>query len=141
MAKILLDYHYRMGIQPLLVVVEPGNVQVRVDSISSAVGTPQNDSLQQWKQTKEMHDYRFKVMREEIVRLMMTDTVQANALKERADSFHLVFKNYTRQMAANLKEGLLHDFLGGLYPRTYKRVMPDSTVVEFDADTHEPIAK
>ena len=44
-------------------------------------------------------------------------------------------------MAANMNGNVLGDFLNGLFPRTYKRVMPDSTVVEFDADTNEPIAK
>ena len=46
MYKILLDYHYRLGIQPLIVIAEPGEIQVTIDSISSAGGTPQNDSLQ-----------------------------------------------------------------------------------------------
>lgn len=43
--KILLDYHYRFGTQPLIVVAEPGDIQVTIDTVSSAVGTPQNDSL------------------------------------------------------------------------------------------------
>lgn len=51
--KILLDYHYRFGTQPLIVVAEPGDIQVTIDTISSAVGTPQNDSLQVWKEMTE----------------------------------------------------------------------------------------
>ena len=140
-AKILIDYHFRLGTQPILVVVEPGEVKVRIDSVSSASGTPANDSLQAWKESKEKHDRDFMLMRKEIALLMNTDTVKANALKEKADSFHLAFKNYTRRMAANMNGNVLGDFLNGLFPRTYKRVMPDSTVVEFDADTNEPIAK
>ena len=46
MYKILLDYHYRMNVQPLLVVGEPGTIKVTIDSVSHAVGTPQNDSLE-----------------------------------------------------------------------------------------------
>jgi hypothetical protein len=140
-AKILIDYHFRLGTQPILVVVEPGEVKVRIDSVSSASGTPANDSLQAWKESKEKHDRDFMLMRKEIALLMNTDTVKANALKEKADSFHLAFKNYTRRMASNMNGNVLGDFLNGLFPRTYKRVMPDSTVVEFDADTNEPIAK
>ena len=40
MYKILLDLRYRMGLQPLIVVGEPGNITVTVDSVSHATGTP-----------------------------------------------------------------------------------------------------
>ena len=43
MYKILLDYHYRMGLQPLIIVGEPGTIKVTIDSISHATGTPQNE--------------------------------------------------------------------------------------------------
>ncbi len=142
MAKILVDYHYRLGVEPLLVVVEPGEINVVIDSISSANGTPQNDSLDQWKTRKQQHDFQYTLMSSEIKRLKDSgDSLQGKQLKSQADSFHLAFKNYTRRMAENLKEGSLHDFLGQLYPRTYKRWMPDSTLMEFDADTNEPIAQ
>ena len=49
MAQILLDYHYRMNTQTLLVVVEPGELQVHIGRVSSASGTPLNDTLQRWK--------------------------------------------------------------------------------------------
>ena len=39
-------------IQELLVVVEQGSLNVSLDSVSSAHGTPQNDILQQWKEEK-----------------------------------------------------------------------------------------
>ena len=142
MAKILVDYHYRDGVQPLLVVVEPGQVQVTIDSVSHAVGTPQNDSLDKWKGLKETDDIAYRTAMAEVYKLKGSgEQVISQKLKDRADSVHLVFKNYTRQMAVNLKEGLLHDFLKDMYPKTYKRMMPDSTVVVFDADTHEPVSQ
>ncbi len=142
LAEIRVDYHYRMGVQPLLVVVEPGNVTVVVDSVSSAVGTPQNDSLNAWKIKKEAHDRQYREMNAAINQFRMQgDTVKANQLRDESKAFHLSFKQFTRQMAKNQPEGILHDFLGSLYPLTYQRVMPDSTVVEFDADTNEPIRK
>lgn len=142
LAEIRVDYHYRMGIQPLLVVVEPGNVKVVIDSISSAVGTPSNDSLNAWKTKKQVHDLEYRQMTKMIQKWREEgDTVQANRLKGDAHEYHLKFKQMTRQMANNQPEGILRDFLGSLYPLTYKRMMPDSTIVEYDADTNEPISK
>ena len=140
MYKILLDYHYRMGLQPLLVVGEPGTVKVTIDSISHATGTPQNDSLEQWKVQTEIHNRQMGLMRRNIAGLKKQgDSVQANYIQQRADSFHLVYKNYTRQLAENMKKGVLHDFLKVRFPLTYKRKYPDGRIVTFNADTNEEI--
>lgn len=124
MAKIIIDYHFRQGFQPLLVVVEPGDIHVEIDSISSAHGTLQNDSLQMWKQITEAHNARQFALRKD-------------GRVAEADSLHLAYKRYTRQLAANLREGVLHDFLENLYPLTYQKQMPDGRIVTVNADTHE----
>lgn len=140
MYKILLDYHYRFGLQPLLIVGEPGTIEVIIDSISHATGTPQNDSLEKWKVQTEIHNMQLAKMRKNIADLQMKgDTVQAQYLAQRADSFHLAYKNYTRQLAKNLKEGVLYDFLKEIYPLTYQRKYPDGRVVTINADTNEEI--
>lgn len=140
MYKILLDYHYRMGLQPLIVVGEPGNITVTIDSVSHATGTPQNDSLEQWKVQTEIHNRQMGLMRRNIADLTKRgDTVQANYIKQRADSFHLVYKNYTRQMAKNMEGTTLGDFLKALFPLTYKRQMPDGRIVTMNADTNEEV--
>lgn len=126
MAKILIDYHFRDGFQPLLVVVEPGDVDVVIDSVSSAKGTPQNDSLQQWKIMTERHNF-------------MLAQLRRTGKNAEADSVHLTHKKATRRMAANMKEGLLHDFLEGLYPLTYQKKMPDGRIVTINSDTHEEV--
>jgi len=140
MYKILLDYHYRFGLQPLLIVGEPGTIEVIIDSISHATGTPQNDSLEKWKVQTEIHNLQLAKMRKNISDLQMKgDTVQALYLAQRADSFHLAYKNYTRRLAKNLKEGVLYDFLKEMYPLTYQRKYPDGRVVTINADTNEEI--
>lgn len=142
MYQILMDYHYRMGLQPILVVGEPGEVKVVIDSVSSAGGTPQNDSLQQWKMRTEMHNLQLAKMRRNVEELKQKgDEVQAKYIEQRADSFHLVYKNYTRQLAENMKKGVLHDFLKVRFPLTYKRKYPDGRVVTFNADTNEEITQ
>lgn len=140
MYKILLDYHYRMGLQPLIVVGEPGNITVTIDSVSHATGTPQNDSLEQWKAQTEIHNRQYGQLRRHIAELTKQgDTAQANYVKQRADSFHLYYKNYTRQMAKNMEGTTLGDFLKALFPLTYKRQMPDGRIVTMNADTNEEI--
>ena len=140
MYKILLDYHYRMGIQPLLVVGEPGTIKVVIDSVSHAMGTPQNDSLEKWKGRTEMHNRELAKMNKFIANLKQAgDSAQANYIKQRADSFHLVYKNFTRRMAKNLEGSTLGDFMKDLYPLTYKRKYPDGRTVTFNADTNEEI--
>jgi len=140
MYKILLDYHYRMGLQPLIVVGEPGNITVTIDSVSHATGTPQNDSLEQWKMQTEIHNRQYGLMRKNVADLTKRgDTLQASYIKQRADSFHLVYKNYTRQLAKNMEGTTLGNFLKDLFPLTYKRKFPDGRIVTMNADTNEEI--
>ena len=142
MYKILLDYHYRMGLQPLLIVGEPGTINMTIDSISHATGTPQNDSLEQWKIQTEIHNRQLGMMRKNMAELNKRgDSLQAKYIQQRADSFHLVYKNYTRQLAKNMEGSVLGNFLNSLYPLTYKRQLPDGRIVTMNADTNEEIAE
>ena len=116
MYKIVLGYRYRMGIQPLLVVGEPGEVKVVIDSVSHAGGTPQNDSLEQWKIRTEQHNRQMAELRMKMNQLSQSgDQQMVETLKQRGDSIHLAYKEMTMQMAGNLKEGILHDFLSSLF--------------------------
>lgn len=138
--KILIDLRFRRGIQPLLVIGEPGDVKVIIDSVSHAVGTPQNDSLEKWKVRTEMHNRELGKMRKYVMDLKKSgDSVQAKYIAQRADSFHLVYKNYTRRMAKNMEGQTLGDFLKDMYPLTYKRKYPDGRTVTINADTNEEI--
>ena len=67
------------------------------------------------------------------------DSITFKAYKQKADSVHLLHKQYTRELANSMKESVLHDFLKDLYPLTYTRKYPDGREVVFDADTNEPI--
>jgi len=140
MYKLLLDIRFRRGIQPLLVIGEPGDVNVIIDSVSHAVGTPQNDSLEKWKVRTEMHNRELGKMHKYAADLKERgDSLQAKYILLRADSFHLVYKNFTRQLAKNMKEGVLYDFLKDIFPLTYERKYPDGRTVTINADTNEEI--
>ena len=140
MYSMLVVYDYRLGLQRVLVIGEPGELKVIIDSVSHAMGTPQNDSLEKWKVRTEIHNRELGKMRRYILNLQKQgDTVQAKYIQQRADSFHLVYKNYSRQLAENMKEGILHDFLKNQFPLTYKRKMPDGRIATMNADTNEEI--
>ena len=142
MFKILVDYHYRNGVQTLLVVGEPGDIQVTIDSISSAGGARQNDSLQAWKELTEQHYHEDVIYSNTIGMLRERDHMEEAAQKEQEfREIHLAYKNRTRQMAANMKGTTLGDFLESIFPPTYERQMPDGSTVTMDADTDEPIYK
>ena len=140
MYNILVDYHYRMGLQSLIIVGEPGHIKVTIDSISSAGGTPQNDSLQAWKEATENYHREYATYNRTVGMLRERGLMDnAAKIQQEGREFHLAYKRYSRQLAENMKEGVLHDFLKNLFPLTYKRQYPDGTVKTFNADTGEEI--
>ena len=56
MAVLRLAMRQRLGVQDLLVCTEPGLTRVVLDSVSSCIeGTPQNMTLQQWKDRMQQY--------------------------------------------------------------------------------------
>lgn len=53
LVDVRIERMKRMGVQNLLVVTEPGEIEVVLGERSSGSGTPQNDSLQVWKNITE----------------------------------------------------------------------------------------
>ena len=103
MSDIRIEKLRRIGTQNLLVVTEPGDIYVTIGKQSSGYGTPQNDSLQVWKQLTEYRNQAVRILHE-------------GGMKEQSDSVNRAYRDRTRQMVLNLREGTLHDFLDGLYP-------------------------
>lgn len=107
LARVTMDKRVRYGTQDLLIITEPGEITVVIDSVSSGKGTPQNDLLQAWKVLKEDHDkvqwnqsQHIKYLREQ------GDTVYANAL---ADSLRIFNESYVK---------LIHDLMRTTGPGT-----------------------
>ena len=104
MRDIRIEAYRRYGMQNLLVVTEPGDISVTIGPVSFGGGTPQNDSLQMWKEW------------------LTTDGMQCNRLRsegrvQQADSLHRLFRIRTADLTDHLGEGPLHDFLQQYYPR------------------------
>jgi hypothetical protein len=132
---IRVDYHFRQGAQDLLIVTEPGTLQVNIGANSTAFGTPQNDSLQAWKELTEQQNQDAAPYR-----IQLRDAAKAGDAQAKADAeaklkdLRRAYKQRTRQMAANLPEGDLKEFLGKMFPTHYKKRMPDGTVKEVQAE-------
>ena len=140
MFKILVDYHYRMGIQQLLVVGEPGDIEVKIDSVSSAHGAQQNDSPQAWKELTEQYAHDRDMYYRTVGMLRQNNHMEdAVKIEQQGREVLQAYKNRTRQMAANMKGTTVGDFLEGIFPKTYQKKMPDGKIVTIDADTDEPV--
>lgn len=102
-AEIRIEMYKRYGNENLLVVTEPGETFVTIGEVSSGRGTPQNDSLQVWKNlTKQYY-------------------MQVSSLRQqgRDDEVKAIRESYvarTRQMALNVgEESALGEFLSSRF--------------------------
>ena len=104
MCEIRLGKRQRDKGQNLLVVTEPGDIYVTIGPDSRGGGTPQNDSLQVWKDLTIEHNKRHAQL--------------YNAgLKEEAAEDRAAYRKRTQQMALALGEdSILGAFLLQLYP-------------------------
>ena len=89
LARVTIEINERFGTQDLLVVTEPGVINVVIDSVSSGSGTPQNDLLQTWKELKEDHD-RVQWNQSQHIKYLRQqgDTVYAAALTDSLRQFN-----------------------------------------------------
>lgn len=104
MCTLRLDRYHRDKGQNLLVPTEPGDIYVTIGPDSSAGGTPQNDSMQVWKDLTIASNQAYADLR--------------NAgLKEQADSARRAYRNRTRRMALALGEdSIVGAFLLEMFP-------------------------
>lgn len=116
LAVLRVGWRFRYGLEDLLVVCEPGNVEVVIDSVSSGRGTENNNYLQEWKVRTQTHRAMYgQMMRACRDMVNQGDTVSANALKLKADSVNNEYKIFTKDLANKLNEGPLKEFLGRMY--------------------------
>lgn len=100
LSDIRIERRRRINVQNLLVLTEPGTINVTIGRVSSSAGTPMNDSLQLWKELTKQY------------RLEMYEATD-QAVK---DSLTLSYDNRSRQIASNC---------GGQIAVFMKRLFPD----------------
>lgn len=104
MCTLRLDRYHRDKGQNLLVASEPGDIYVIIGPDSSGGGTPQNDSLQVWKELTIASNRQH------------TELYNAG-MKAQADSARRVYRNRTRRMALALGEdSIAGAFLLQMFP-------------------------
>ena len=104
MCALRLDKRHRDKGQNLLVATEPGDIYVTIGPDSHGGGTPQNDSLQIWKDLTIKNN-------------QIEGQMRNAGLKQQADSLHKVYKERTQALALSLgKESIAGAFLLDLYP-------------------------
>lgn len=116
LARVTIEINERFGTQDLLVVTEPGVINVVIDSVSSGNGTPQNDLLQQWKDLKTDHD-RAQWNRSQHIRHLREqgDTVYAAALSDSLRQFNDRYMDSIRDILRRLGSGPAYDFIHNMY--------------------------
>ena len=108
MADLRIEMSKRIGTQNLLVVTEPGDIYVSVGAISSGFGTPQNDSLQVWKELTEKKNKDFQYQAGN------PDKEEAKAVRRQ---LYEDYKARTQQLAHNTGDSTtLGKFLNKIYP-------------------------
>lgn len=116
LARVTIDRRVRYGTQDLLIVTEPGEITVVIDSVSSGHGTPQNEALQSWKNLKTDHDrvswnqsQHIKYLREQ------GDTVYANTLADSLKNFNDHYLNRIHDIMRIVGPGTAYDLLRQRY--------------------------
>jgi hypothetical protein len=103
-ADIRIERFKRFGNENLLVITEPGETFVTIGQVSSGRGTPQNDSLQVWKNLTKQYN-------------MQVSSLRSQGRKEDAAALRESYIARTRQMARNVgKESTLGKFLNSRFP-------------------------
>ena len=130
---IRVDCHFRIGVQDLLVVTEPGDLVVNIDSISSCKGTPQNDALQAWKERTERFNMECQpFMIDGRNAEKKGDITTAEAMKAKLESMRRDYRRASNAMGESMKGTSLGDFLLKQFPKTYKKKMPDGSIKDVD---------
>ena len=118
LADIRIDYHYRQNTENLLVITEPGTVNVVIDTVSSGGGTPQNDSLQVWKELIIRRNAELGKNRKDYSNFIRAgDSANAEIVKRHMQAVGEKFTLRTKAMADNLGSGTLNEFLMQRMPK------------------------
>ncbi|MCF0189822.1 MAG: DUF4369 domain-containing protein [Marinilabiliaceae bacterium] len=118
-ADIRIDWHMRYGTQNLLVVTEPGTINVVIDSTSVGGGTPQNELLQQWKDFA-IYANRVIVEKNQVIARFKSegDTISANCLRDSVKAYRQFYEEQCRSIAEKSPKGTIgRDFILSMYPK------------------------
>lgn len=111
MKVIRIDYHYRGGVQDLLVVSEPGDVTVVIGANSVSSGTPQNDSLQVWKDRMMKFNTEYNKLR-----MQARQSGSDDILMTKGKEIQKQLRDFNVAFTQRQSPGVFKDFLQKMYP-------------------------
>ncbi len=115
MKIIRVDYHYRDGVQDLLIVSEPGDIHVTIGANSTSKGTPQNDSLQVWKDRIMEFNREYNKLR-----MQASQSGSSEQLMNEGKKVQKALRAYNEDFAARMTPGIFKDYLQKMYPSSAK---------------------
>ena len=123
-AVIRMPMKQRMQIQELLVVTEPGKIEVKLDSISYGGGTVQNDALQKWKINRAETFSKLASARESAQK----DSTLAIETEAKIEKLKTEAKAFNYELLKKMGDNTLGNFL---YSQV-KVAVPDDKKAEID---------
>jgi len=115
----------RLRLQELLVVTEPGKIEVKLDSISSGGGTVQNDALERWK-TYRAETYTTLVKAKESAKNDTTNTLETDAIIEK-------IKNESKDFNYKILKEMGDNTLGNFLHNKVRVAIPEDKKEEIDS--------
>ena len=106
----------RLALQEIIVLAEAGTVQVRLDSISSATGTPLNEVLQNWKNRRLVYDTEVYSIKKNTLTANVNDSQE---IKEAIDNATAAYYNDIYQIILDNKENAAGRFIYSLHKSFY----------------------
>lgn len=110
---IRIDYHFRSGTQDLLVITEPGDVYVTIGGVSTGGGTPQNDSLQVWKDKLQEFSIAYAQVRQR-AQAEGSDSI----LMTEGKAIQQELRDFNKAFAQRQPDGILKEYFNKMYPYT-----------------------
>jgi hypothetical protein len=106
----------RLALQDILVYTEPGTVFVHLDSVSRATGTPLNETLQYWKDSKQTYDMKAFALRRELRNANTDDQDSIGAkIKKLSAGYH----DDIFQIVMNNKDNDIGKFIYSLHKSSF----------------------
>ncbi len=99
---------FRLSLQELLVVKEPGSIHTYMAKNSITGGTALNDSLHQWKQEKQLFDEKIRLIQQSI---QNSDNADSIKMSRQLDSLKISKTNYHYNFALNNKNNVVGELV------------------------------
>jgi len=106
----------RFDLQDLLVVNEPGVINVKLNENSSANGTALNDSLQHWKDSKTLID---SYIANNADAYQEADSIKRSEIKRQSDSLTIIKNNFHFRFVKNNKDNIIGEFVFRIMKSTF----------------------